>query len=73
VNDRWDILYIDSYPGAIVEVYNTTGHLMFRSVGYNVPWDGTLKGQALPAGTYYFVVNPKNGRAKMSGYVTILR
>ena len=73
VNDRWDILYIESYPGSIIEVYNTTGYLMFRSVGYNNPWDGTFKGQALPAGTYYYVVDPKNGRAKMSGYVTILR
>lgn len=72
-NDKWDILYIDSYPGAIIEVYNTTGQLLFRSVGYNIPWDGTYKGQALPAGTYYYVVDPKNGRAKMAGYVTILK
>jgi gliding motility-associated-like protein len=72
-NDKWDILYIDSYPGAIIEVYNTTGQLLFRSVGYNIPWDGTYKGQSLPAGTYYYVVDPKNGRAKMAGYVTILK
>jgi gliding motility-associated-like protein len=72
INDRWDILYLDSYPGAIVEVYNSIGTLMFRSVGYNVPWDGTVKGRKLPLGTYYYVVDPKNGRAKISGYVTIL-
>lgn len=73
INDKWDILYIESYPGAVIEVYNTSGQLMFRSIGYNKPWDGTLNGKPLPTGTYYYVVNPKNGRAKMAGYVTILR
>ena len=72
INDKWDIQYIDSYPGAIIEVYNSVGTLMFRSVGYNVPWDGSVKGSKLPLGTYYYVVDPKNGRAKISGYVTIL-
>jgi gliding motility-associated-like protein len=72
VNDRWDIMYLDSYPGAIVEVYNTAGTLLFRSVNYLTPWDGTYKGSRLPFGTYYYVVDPKNGRAKVSGYVTIL-
>jgi gliding motility-associated-like protein len=73
VNDRWDILYIESYPGAVIEVYNTAGQLVFRTIGYNIPWDGTLNGKPLPTGTYYYVINPKNGRAKMAGYVTIIR
>lgn len=72
-NDKWDILYIDSYPGALIEVYSHMGQLVFQSKGYNKPWDGTMNGKTLPAGTYYFVVDPKNGRAKIAGYVTILR
>lgn len=72
INDKWDIRYLDSYPGAIVEVYNSVGTLIFRSVGYNFPWDGSYKGSRLPLGTYYYVVDPKNGRAKISGFVTIL-
>jgi gliding motility-associated-like protein len=73
INDTWDILYIDSYPGALIEVYNTTGQLMYRSLGYTKPWDGTNNGRPLPAGTYYYVLDPKNGRAKTAGYVTIFR
>ena len=72
-NDRWEIMYLDSYPGAIVEVYNTTGQLIFRSAGYNKPWDGTANGKTLPAGTYYYVVDPKNGLKKIAGYVTIIK
>jgi gliding motility-associated-like protein len=73
INDKWDILYIDSYPGSVIEVYTATGQLVFRSTGYNNPWDGTNNGKSLPSGTYYYVIDPKNGRAKMAGYVTILR
>ena len=72
VNDRWEIQYLDSYPGAVLEVYNTTGQLMYRSFGYNTPWDGTVNGRKLPSGTYYYVIDPKNRRNKMAGYVTIL-
>ena len=72
-NDRWDIRHLEKYPGAIVEVYSTTGQLLFRSVGYNQPWDGRSGGKDQPAGTYYYVIDPKNGRPKIAGYVTILR
>ena len=73
INDKWEIQYLNDYPGCIIEVYNTTGTLMYRSVGYSTPWDGTYKGQQLPAGTYYYVIDPKNGRLRIAGYVTILR
>ena len=72
-NDVWDIRNLSDYPGCIVEVYNTAGSLVFRSIGYTTPWDGTWRGQKLPAGTYYYVIDPKNGRAVQKGYVTILR
>ncbi|MFZ9719533.1 MAG: gliding motility-associated C-terminal domain-containing protein, partial [Chitinophagaceae bacterium] len=63
----------NDYPGCILEVYNTAGTLIFRSIGYPTPWDGTFKGQKLPAGTYYYVLDPKNGRKRVAGYVTIIR
>ena len=72
-NDLWEIRSLDSYPGCIVEVYNTTGALIFRSVGYNKPWDGTWNGKPVPAGTYYYVIDPKNGRSKIAGYVTVFK
>jgi gliding motility-associated-like protein len=74
INDTWDIIYLDQYPGCVVEVYNTQGQLVFRTEqGYTKKWDGTFKGSVLPAGTYYYVIDPKNGRNKMAGYVTIFK
>jgi gliding motility-associated-like protein len=73
INDFWEIKFMNDYPGAVIEVYNTAGSLVYRSVGYSTPWDGKWKGQPLPAGTYYYVLDPKNGRKRISGYVTILR
>jgi gliding motility-associated-like protein len=73
INDFWEIKFLSDYPGAVIEVYNTAGSMMYRSVGYSTPWDGKYKGSPLPAGTYYYVLDPKNGRKRITGYVTILR
>ncbi|MBL7747469.1 MAG: gliding motility-associated C-terminal domain-containing protein, partial [Chitinophagaceae bacterium] len=73
VHDRWEIPYLNTYPGSTVDIYNRYGQLIFHSDGYNVPWDGTVKGQPVPVGTYYYIVNPKNGRKLMSGYVDVIR
>jgi len=73
IHDRWEIKYLESYPGATVEIYNRYGQLIFRSVSYSKPWDGTFNGSQLPAGTYYYIINPKNGRQQMAGFVDIIR
>jgi gliding motility-associated-like protein len=73
VNDRWEIRHLDKYPGCVVEVYATTGTLMYRSVGYSVPWDATLNGRPLPSGTYYYAIDLKTGDPRMTGYVTVIR
>ena len=73
INDTWVIKYLDSYPGAEVSVFNRYGQMVFHSLGYTRAWDGTLNGNPLPVATYYWIINPKNGRAQMNGSVTILR
>jgi gliding motility-associated-like protein len=73
VNDTWDIKYLDSYPGCTVEIYNRNGEKVFYSVGYGIAWDGRYNSVNLPVGTYYYIIDPKNGRSKISGPVTIIR
>ena len=73
VHDKWEILYLNTYPGSTVDIYNRYGQLIFHSEGYNVPWDGTINGNPVPIGTYYYIVNPKNGRKLMTGYVDVIR
>jgi gliding motility-associated-like protein len=67
------IKYLESYPGCTVHVYNRYGTAVFGIVGYNTPWDGKYNGEDLPVGTYYYVIDPKNGRKIITGSLTILR
>jgi gliding motility-associated-like protein len=73
INDFWEVKYLDQYPGCVVELFDPRGQMLYRSVGYQKPWDGTLNGRILPTGTYYYIIDPKNGRKKMAGFITILK
>lgn len=73
VHDRWVIPYLESYPGCTIDVVNRYGQPVYHSVGYATPWDGKINGKDAPVGTYYYVIDPKNGRSKMAGYVDIIR
>lgn len=73
INDTWKILYLESYPGCTVDVFNRQGQRVYTSVGYSKEWNGTVNGNPLPVGTYYWIINPKNGRSQMNGTITIIR
>jgi gliding motility-associated-like protein len=73
IHARWVIGVLDTYPGCTVEVFNRYGQRIYYSVGYSNPWDGTVNGKPVPVGTYYYIVDPKNGRQKQAGYVDIVR
>lgn len=74
IHDTWDVLHLDGYPGSTVQVFSRYGQLVFLGQpGHNVSWKGTYNGNVVPAGTYYYVIDLKNGSAKMTGSVTIIR
>ncbi|MBK8494662.1 MAG: PKD domain-containing protein [Chitinophagaceae bacterium] len=73
INDTWRIDFLNTYPNNRVQVFTRTGKLVFESRGYNTPWDGTIKGKPLPFDTYYYIIEPGNGRDPITGYVTIIK
>ena len=73
INDLWDITALQAYPGCTISIYNRTGSLIYNSVNYPKPWDGTYNGQKLPVGTYYYLINLKNGKKPLAGPITIIR
>jgi gliding motility-associated-like protein len=73
IHDKWEIQYLDTYLGCTIDLYNRYGQLIYHSNGYPSPWDGTIIGKPVPVGTYYYIINPKNGRKPLTGYVDILR
>jgi gliding motility-associated-like protein len=57
-NDVWIINNLEDFPDVVVEIYNRWGQKLWESApGYPTPWDGTYKGNKLPVGTYYYVIN----------------
>ena len=73
VHDTWKITSIEKYPAVTVKVFNRYGQIVYNSLGYATPWDGTYNGNPLPFGTYYYVIEPGNGAQRLSGWVEIIR
>lgn len=74
-NDTWIIGLIELFPQCEVEIYNRWGEMLFRSVGYNIPWDGRYDGSPVPVGTYYYVIQLNDERfpEAYTGPLTIIR
>jgi gliding motility-associated-like protein len=76
VNDDFFIDKIWNYPNAIVQIVNRWGNPIFTSSpGYTTPWNGTFNGNALPHGTYYYVIDLKDANVPdpITGPVTLLK
>ncbi|MFS8615496.1 MAG: gliding motility-associated C-terminal domain-containing protein [Solitalea sp.] len=74
VNDTWEIVNIEKYPDATVQVFNRNGDRIFFSRGYPEAWEGTFNNRPVPPGTYYYLVRPNGGILKpITGSVTIIR
>jgi gliding motility-associated-like protein len=73
VNDRWELPNLADYLGATVQVFNRNGQAVFYSNGYSTPWDGSYNGKPLPVGTYYYIIDRKNGFMPLSGSVTLVK
>jgi len=72
VNDVWNIQHLDQFATCTVNIFNRYGQKLFTSTGYARPWDGTYKNKRLPAGTYYYIIDLKDGSAVRSGYVVLV-
>jgi gliding motility-associated-like protein len=72
-NDVWNIPGIGNYPNCSVKIFNTWGIAVFTSNGYGTPWDGKYKGNDLPSGTYYYVIDPGDGSGELTGSVSLVK
>ncbi|MBC7827293.1 MAG: gliding motility-associated C-terminal domain-containing protein [Chitinophagaceae bacterium] len=73
-NDLWLIRSPDAFAGAIVEVYNRYGQIVYRSIGYSKPWNGTYNSTPVPVGTYYYVIDLRSSKEpNITGWILIVR
>ncbi len=76
VNDTWIISGIQRFDASVVTVYDRWGQRVFRSTGYAQPWDGTNKGNALPMGAYFYVIELNSFEVEIppiTGVISILK
>ncbi|RYY16740.1 MAG: gliding motility-associated C-terminal domain-containing protein, partial [Cytophagaceae bacterium] len=73
-DDTWEIERIGNFSDNQVIVFNRWGNKIFETQRYQRgnEWDGTMKGQPAPLGTYYYLIKLGTGRT-YTGWLTILR
>ena len=80
-NTHFHIDCIDNYPGNIVRIYNRIGTLVYEATDYNnldISFDGksnkgiSMMGTNLPDGTYFYIIDKRNGSKQLAGYLEIV-
>ena len=73
-NDVWNLEDAFFFSDSEVRVYGRYGKLLFKSVGYLTPWDGTNQsGNQVEDGAYFYVIDLGDDIEKIKGTVTIIR
>jgi gliding motility-associated-like protein len=73
VNDTWIIRDLAEIKNNEVMIFSRWGDVLFTARPYNNDWDGTHNGQALPAGTYYYILKLDDLGEVRDGNITIIR
>ena len=73
-NDLFEIDYLELvYPDCKVTIFNRWGSVVYESVGYKDPWDGTFKGEDLPMGTYFYKIELNDDKSTVyNGSISII-
>lgn len=80
-NDIFQISCIDQFPDNIVKIFNRAGTLVYEAEGYDNTstfFDGVsnkginVLGNALPDGTYFYVIDKKDGTQPLAGYLELV-
>ena len=74
----FEIEKIELYPEALVAIYSRDGNEVYRRRNYqnieNIAFTGkNKKGQSLPSGVYYYIIDLGNEDEILKGSLTIVR
>jgi gliding motility-associated-like protein len=64
---------LEAYPNFELTIFNRYGQKIYLANKSTQPWNGTLNNKPVPIGTYYFILDLKEGGLKRSGFVDIIR
>ena len=72
-NDAFVVPCLDAYPNNKIRVYNRWGDRVYAEGPYLNDWEGTYRGERLPPGTYFYIIELAEGIEPLQGYFTLLR
>ncbi|MGC3945184.1 MAG: gliding motility-associated C-terminal domain-containing protein [Chryseolinea sp.] len=81
-NDGWTIDCIDNFPQNNVKVFNRSGVKVYEANGYNnldVIFSGLGErglyslGNEVPEGTYFYIIDKRDGSKPITGYLELVR
>ncbi|MFM9986466.1 MAG: HYR domain-containing protein, partial [Flavobacteriales bacterium] len=79
VNDVFEIVGLEDYPNNELTIFNRWGHKVFETKDYDNTWGGksdspvTIGNGLLPKGTYYYVLDLKQGEKPIKGFFFLNR
>jgi gliding motility-associated-like protein len=74
MNDTWIIKNILAYPSNYVRIFDQWDQLLYQTHGYQNEWDGkNMKGDILPDGTYFYIIQFRGTEKQYSGFITLMR
>ncbi len=80
VNETFVIQGLQNYPNNVLRIYNRWGNVVFEEANYQNNFDGTSNGRAtvergekLPVGTYYYLLDLNDGSSGRAGWLYINR
>lgn len=72
-NDTWNPPLFFHYREASIKILDRFGKTVANYHGYDPGWDGTYNGLPLPADTYWYIIDLKNGIEPFTGQIAIVR
>jgi gliding motility-associated-like protein len=75
INDRLIIPCLETsrYPNNKVIVFNEWGDAVFTASPYLNDWEGTIKGNSLPVGTYFYIMDFGDGSTPRRSFLILER
>jgi gliding motility-associated-like protein len=82
LNDVFEIDCITNFPNNNVKIFNRAGVLVYEADGYNnttIVFDGKgirgayVMGDLVPDGTYFYIIDKRDGSKPKTGYLELIR
>jgi gliding motility-associated-like protein len=61
----------NNFPSNSILIFNQYGDEVFSASPYDNNWAGTANGKALPASTYFYILDLGNGSKPLQGYIVL--